>query len=453
MYYLDETDLCTRLDEAHYRVLYTPRAPIRHFAVPSAHGQPGKRHRYPVARSDAYFVLRHAPGSRARRTWLAVRTHPVKHFVREGRSLLQRGELTRTGLVKFRLECWRGLVAGVWAGLAQRPVLPLAGGDGRGPWRPFADTRRVLVFDPGPSELPDEAASRTLREVADAFTSGHGGRTIAVASSRLTLQGAGPWCAVPPEAQDEEGQAEDLSAHWQTAPHLDVLAGQARSHLATLRALGVRPRVDEVVWPGSAASALCLSVALGSSLTGMNGCSGDRAFVIGGAAPSRPCDSPAGGPVSTLDLSLAALCAVLEAPATDLGATCLGPREVLTAAAFERIVWSLRHHRPGVALTLASAVRAQATITPAQGVALDYYTAHALRLLGRGREAATHYEAIRRAADGCAQPAFLAGACYHLALGAMARGEEGAALQLLLECVGHEPAHQAARRLLDALAA
>jgi GT2 family glycosyltransferase len=151
-YYLDEADVCVRLAAAGYRIVYAPHAPIRHFPGPSAHGPAGQRSRFPVARSDAYFVLRHAPGSRGHRVLSAIRIHSSKHFVAEAPFLYKSGDLSFPGLVRFRMNCWRGLAAGIWAGLLQGPRLTVDTTAPSLPWLAFAPpaaTLKLVVSDSG----------------------------------------------------------------------------------------------------------------------------------------------------------------------------------------------------------------------------------------------------------------------------------------------------------------
>jgi GT2 family glycosyltransferase len=454
-YYLDETDLCTRLDAAGYRILYTREAPIRHFAVSSAHGRPGQRHRFPVARSDAYFVLRHAGGRAARRAWSAIRAHPAKHFVREGRCLFDLGGLTRAGLMRFRLQCSAGLAAGIWAGLWQRPVLPLKARDTRpAPWQRFAG-RRALVVDPGPDALSDERAPHVLRAVAESLQRMELGTSVTVLSGRLTLEATGPYCLAAPPSSEElvelgEDPVEPLVESF-IAPGLEIRAGEARRPMAALQRAGVLAGLDHLAWLGSPDLAAFFAVA-GLSVTSIDTSTSPITWsLVAGPAPSAetPRAREAGVP-STLDLTVAALRAqlMMDAPLPDTAV--LVPRHLAPSAALERLGLSLRRGRPDLALLLCEAVRRHPATSPAQVVAVDYYVAHALRLLGRGREAAAWYESIRqRGRDVGAEPAYLAGACYHLALEAQSRGESPRALLLLRECLDHVPAHAAARHLLE----
>ena len=61
-YFLDETDVCVRLIDAGYEVVQLPNAYVHHKFAPSNIRSSNRvtRHRYPIVKNKAYFVLKHA---------------------------------------------------------------------------------------------------------------------------------------------------------------------------------------------------------------------------------------------------------------------------------------------------------------------------------------------------------------------------------------------------------
>ncbi len=116
-YYLDEADVCVRLERAGYRIVHVPDAPVRHYPAPSPIGPPFIRNRRLIAQSDTYYALKNGRHGRWRRLWTTLRLAPRKHFVTEVRGLVADGRLTPAEARAIRWQWLRGVVAGLGLGL------------------------------------------------------------------------------------------------------------------------------------------------------------------------------------------------------------------------------------------------------------------------------------------------------------------------------------------------
>jgi GT2 family glycosyltransferase len=470
-YYLDEADVCLRLIGAGFDVAYEPDAPVRHYAAPSVFGPAGLRARRAVARSDGYFVLRHGPGSRGRRVFLAVRAHASKHFVTEGRALLARGELRASALVRFRIDCWRGLASGLWAGLVQQPVH--ADVPPPPPWTvsPRSPAPFVLVLDAcdavaddPPAEVMLTAWIETLKDL---------GLAVGAISERERVREiADVSCRFPRSLPDPARL--DL----ESAPELSQAANDAARWLAALSATRWLTEFDLLIWAGSSMTAVLLAEALGDRLACL---SLPRRPSEADAAPTSRSEAAPSAVVgrdqralgSTADIARVArelgtqVCreAVHEGPvpASRLAATFLisqierqsGSSTPATALAtvVEVVRHCLRDGRSDLALRLGEAGRQAPAASSDEAAELDYHLAHALRACGREDEAWRLYRSIRgRRDEGRASARLVAGACYHLACEALARSNQTEAVVLLAECLERLPDHVAARRLLASVA-
>ncbi|MCL4812792.1 MAG: glycosyltransferase [Vicinamibacteraceae bacterium] len=464
-YYLDEADVCLRLIAAGFDVAYEPDAPVRHYAAPSVFGPAGLRARRAVARSDGYFVLRHGPGSRWRRALFAVRTHASKHFVTEGRALLARGELRASALVTFRLDCWRGLACGLWAGLVQQPVhaeVP--------PPPPWAVSQRspapfVVVLDACDAVAEDPPAEALLAAWMETLKD-LGLAVGAISERERVREIADIACRFPTSMPDP------VRLDLESAPELSQAASDAARWLAALSATRWLTEFDLLIWAGSSMTATLLAEALGDRLVCLSlprrpSTSLDEAALSAGGGQDRRTLG------STADI--AAVAQVLGAqacreavhdgpiPASTLAASFLigqiDPQSDSStpATALRTIVEVVRHclrdGRPDLALRLGEAGRRAPAASRDEAVELDYHIAHALRARGREDEAWRLYRSIRERRDDVpASARLVAGACYHLACEALTRSKQTEAVVLLAECLERLPDHVAARRLLASVA-
>jgi glycogen synthase len=175
IYFLDEADVCVRLAAKGYEVVAVDDAPIHHFHGHSVHGGPPRlRSRHLMARSDAYFVMRHAPGGGWRRARAAFASLPAKgHFI-EGGLLRQAGQISLTALARFRARSVIGFATGIWAACTAGPRLldgaqasggslpwlplprdPAASRDPATPGDPMTPRAAVIVSAPSPRDAGD----------------------------------------------------------------------------------------------------------------------------------------------------------------------------------------------------------------------------------------------------------------------------------------------------------
>jgi glycosyltransferase involved in cell wall biosynthesis len=121
-YYLEETDLCARLVRAGYEIAHQPDNGIRHYAAASDRRKSDyDRNWYEIARSDAYFCVRHGRDRllplRLART---VAYAPSKHHLQQLITYVRTGAVSRTRGIRLLGGWGMGFVRGAWAGATQR---------------------------------------------------------------------------------------------------------------------------------------------------------------------------------------------------------------------------------------------------------------------------------------------------------------------------------------------
>ncbi len=125
-YYLDETDVCLRLQRAGYRTVYLPDAPVRHYPAMSPLGPPFIRNRRVIARSDTYYCLKNGGDGWLTRLWTTLRLAPRKHFVTEVPQLVEQGRLQPHEARAIRTQWLCGVAEGLVLGLFRQRALTLA---------------------------------------------------------------------------------------------------------------------------------------------------------------------------------------------------------------------------------------------------------------------------------------------------------------------------------------
>ncbi len=116
-YYLDEADVCWRLQRAGYETVYLPETPVRHYPAMSPIGPPFIRNRRLIARSDTYYCLKNGRDGWLRRLWTTLRLAPRKHFVTEVPDLVAQGRLQPREARAIRWQWLRGVLEGLALGL------------------------------------------------------------------------------------------------------------------------------------------------------------------------------------------------------------------------------------------------------------------------------------------------------------------------------------------------
>ncbi len=139
-YYLDEADVCLRLQRAGYTTVYLPEAPVRHYPAMSPIGPPFIRNRRLIARSDTYYCLKNGGGGWLARLWTTLRLAPRKHFVTEVPRLVEQGRLQPHEARAIRRQWRRGVAEGIGLGLCARRALTLTAA----PPPPFVPFRTPL---------------------------------------------------------------------------------------------------------------------------------------------------------------------------------------------------------------------------------------------------------------------------------------------------------------------
>ncbi|BCS31612.1 hypothetical protein TBR22_A08140 [Luteitalea sp. TBR-22] len=463
-YYLDEADICLRMIAAGYSVAHATDAMVRHDPVASAHGAAGHRDRYPIARSDAYFVLRHVPGSRAARVWCAVTQQHRKHFITEGPHLRRRGELDAMGLLRFRLDAWRGLVDGIRAGLTSR-----------------ADIPRITARETPPV---DARPPRVQVVVPDVCPPPHDGlawlEQLSSYGCAVTLVSGANWLWRPGVTTRPDAPL---------APPAPLAAGEPRLALRAERALQWAQHLmamdavwQVVAWPGDDVEASLVQLATGWPVV--------AAGAVAGARVDGEDDEPwlADGPpwwataVQARPETPAALASALKAvartvtprPGTDWNPWTLAaaflvrwlepdvdrPRDdtrvagALGATVLPVVRHCLRQGDAANAEALGVRARARLATVPTLLAELDYHLGRAARARGDDATARSRYESVRDTPRTLDVPREIrAGACFHLGVLAQARGDAPAAAELARECLAWYPDHGAARRLLHEVTA
>ncbi|KXK14860.1 MAG: glycosyl transferase group 1 protein [Chloroflexi bacterium OLB14] len=119
-YYLDETDVCFRLNQAGYEGLFLPTNNIRHFSASSERRQSIYDRNWDViTKSDTYFALKNSRDNFFTRLLKTLRFANQKHFVIEIDSYRQKQEISRSHWLRLRWKWLRGLLAGLLIGIFQ----------------------------------------------------------------------------------------------------------------------------------------------------------------------------------------------------------------------------------------------------------------------------------------------------------------------------------------------
>jgi len=123
-YHLDETDLCMRLEDAGYTLVYAEDAAVHHEAAPGPHRRTAyDRDWYSVAKNQVYFAFRHVERARFL-LWLVpwlLQLPKLARFVGWGLT----GKLAPGAALSCIARHLRGTVAGYRKGLTRAPRLPL----------------------------------------------------------------------------------------------------------------------------------------------------------------------------------------------------------------------------------------------------------------------------------------------------------------------------------------
>ena len=117
-YYLDETDVCLRVNRQDYAIGFLPENTVRHYDA-KQDGAQGitKRPWRAIARSDIYFGIKNGRDPFVTRVWRTIIWAPRKHYANEIRSW-QTSLLVTTGEFReARRERYIGLASGLIAGL------------------------------------------------------------------------------------------------------------------------------------------------------------------------------------------------------------------------------------------------------------------------------------------------------------------------------------------------
>ena len=137
-YYLDETDVCLRLARAGRPIGFAPTAIVRHYSASAAHRRSWHDRNWDVmARSDTYFCLKNGADPlvhRLRRmAALAREKWPYQAIVVYHRQ----GAYGRLRRWRYLARWGRGMLAGLWLGLARRRRTPLRPGPATTPLVPY----------------------------------------------------------------------------------------------------------------------------------------------------------------------------------------------------------------------------------------------------------------------------------------------------------------------------
>jgi len=118
-------------------------------------------------------------------------------------------------------------------------------------------------------------------------------------------------------------------------------------------------------------------------------------------------------------------------------------------AAIALVRCCVREREFELALAICREYGAAVSRHPAVAAEFDYLAGGAARALDRLAAAEERYQRVLdRSRSAAVPPAFVAGACYHLATIAEAAGQEHRAEELARECLRLVPVHQAAQALL-----
>lgn len=133
VYYLDETDVCLRMERAGYRGIYLPENGVRHYSA----GSERRRNNYDrnwdvIARSDAYFAIKNSRDGLLSRIFNTLIYSSKKHFIVEIDQFKKNREISFLQWLRLRVKCLWGFVQGIYAGISLKrkfftfsPPLPL----------------------------------------------------------------------------------------------------------------------------------------------------------------------------------------------------------------------------------------------------------------------------------------------------------------------------------------
>lgn len=139
-YFLDETDLCCRLNDAGYKIVQLDNAFVHHKFAPSFMRDVNRRvsYWYPLIKNRVYFGMRNARGNSSVREILASGLADADIWDRNLQAAVNEGLHTAEDLDRFRGEADQGIIDGFGRGLQpkrkllqrqtvdafQRPFLP-----------------------------------------------------------------------------------------------------------------------------------------------------------------------------------------------------------------------------------------------------------------------------------------------------------------------------------------
>jgi glycosyltransferase involved in cell wall biosynthesis/GT2 family glycosyltransferase len=119
-YYLDETDVCLRLDKAGLTIGYLPENMVRHFSASATYRTSTVDRNWDViTRSDTYFALKNGRDPFAVRLTKTLQFAPRKHFIQEIHTFYRQGTISKIRHAELVQSWRRGLWAGMQAGLTQ----------------------------------------------------------------------------------------------------------------------------------------------------------------------------------------------------------------------------------------------------------------------------------------------------------------------------------------------
>lgn len=124
-YYMDESDVCMRLNRAGLKISYLPDNPIRHYAARSEKKNAAFSHKwFVITRSDTYYAMKNGSDPLPLRILKTFQSARTKHYYSEISALLRDAHyslIARTGLL---FQWIGGFCIGLTAGIANsRKVL------------------------------------------------------------------------------------------------------------------------------------------------------------------------------------------------------------------------------------------------------------------------------------------------------------------------------------------
>jgi len=154
-YFLDETDVCCRINDAGYRIVQRPDAFVHHKYAPSALRDEKRviRDWYPLIKNRLYFGLRHASGFLHPNDIVEAALADKAFWKRDVAENVRRGSLTAADAQRFREQADAGIEAGLRLSTEEPRLLKAeAVGTHGGDFQPFVpassnDARAVIYFD------------------------------------------------------------------------------------------------------------------------------------------------------------------------------------------------------------------------------------------------------------------------------------------------------------------